>query len=808
MSEERRRGADRRRETRTASPGRRASDAGSEADPLRTLLVLDRLEVGPPKVETRRVITPYTVRAGKHVDTFEFIYRYEEDVFDPSEPGSMNLAAMLTAQVALNYGLFAREIVFAGAFDRHDRRFLADMARNTAREIVVKKFLEPNPFLIGPAANLSAVERETYLQAELRFPDAEDSGRRGGPRPDPWRADPSRHAVLSSGGKDSLLSFGLLREMGKEPHAIFVNESGKHWFTALNAYQSQAARYSETARVWTNSDRLFAWMARRLPFIREDFQKLRADEYPVRLWTVAVFLFGALPLLRKRGIGRLAIGDEYDTSRKAVTRGIPHYDGLYDQSIYFDQALSRYYRLKGWGLSQFSLLRPMSEMLIEKTLVERYPDLQQDQVSCHAAHKEADRVHPCGQCEKCRRIVSMLSAFGADPGRCGYSKEQIERSLAWVAEKGVHQEADDAEHLAFLLERAGRITGPAPGLPAAKEHPEIMKLRFDPERSPATSIPVDLREPLYRILLEHAGGAARKSGRVWLDYDPFGDPALMRPYRFESPGKGTAEASTRAGESRGYLLGELTWPQAETLLKRVDVALLPVGSIEQHGPHLPLDTDAFDADYLSREVAKACSDPKPLVLPLIPYGVSYHHDDFRGTLSVSPETLSRLVYEIGMNAARNGVTKLVIVNGHGGNAPSLHFAAQMINRDAHIFTCVDTGESSDQELEAMSETRNDVHAGEIETSTTLAVRPDLVDLKRARKFVPRFSNDYLEFSSGRSVGWYARTAKISTSGVLGDPTKASREKGEKMWAVMIRNLVELVEDIKGMSLDEIYHQRL
>jgi creatinine amidohydrolase/Fe(II)-dependent formamide hydrolase-like protein len=295
---------------------------------------------------------------------------------------------------------------------------------------------------------------------------------------------------------------------------------------------------------------------------------------------------------------------------------------------------------------------------------------------------------------------------------------------------------------------------------------------------------------------------------MWIDYDLLADPALMRPYRFESPGRGIAEASGKDAGPRSYLLGELTWPQAETLLKTVDVALLPVGSIEQHGPHLPLDTDAFDAEYLSREVAKACSDPKPLVLPLIPYGVSYHHDDFRGTLSISPETLSRLVFEIGMNAARNGINKLVIVNGHGGNAPSLHFAAQMINRDAHIFTCVDTGESSDQELEAMSETENDVHAGEIETSTTLAVRPGLVDLKRAKKFIPRFSNDYLEFSSGRSVGWYARTAKISSSGVMGDPTKASREKGEKMWAVMIKNLVELVEDIKGMSLDEIYHSRL
>ena len=80
------------------------------------------------------------------------------------------------------------------------------------------------------------------------------------------------------------------------------------------------------------------------------------------------------------------------------------------------------------------------------------------------------------------------------------------------------------------------------------------------------------------------------------------------------------------------------------------------------------------------------------------------------------------------------------------------------------------------------------------------------EMEKARKYVPRFSSRYLDFSSKRSVDWYARTAKLSRSGVMGDPTKASREKGEKMWAVMIKNLVELVEHLKGMSLDEIYQR--
>jgi creatinine amidohydrolase/Fe(II)-dependent formamide hydrolase-like protein len=383
--------------------------------------------------------------------------------------------------------------------------------------------------------------------------------------------------------------------------------------------------------------------------------------------------------------------------------------------------------------------------------------------------------------------------------------------LESLSKKGIHQETEGIQHLASLLVGKGLIPEPSLGPVRARKRHEIVKLRFDQERSPLEGMPLDLREPLYRIYMEHANGAVKKRGRVWIDFNPFTDMAMKRPYIHEStePVSHLEGPPTRGTKSlrAHHFLGELTWPEAERRFKEVDVALLPVGSIEQHGPHLPLDTDAFDADYLARHVAEACREPRPLVLPLIPYGVAYHHEDFSGTISISPDTLSRMVYEIGMSAARHGILKLVIINGHGGNSPSLHFAAQMINRDAHIFTCVDTGESSDTDINAMAETANDVHAGEIETSTSLAVRPDLVRLEAARKSIPSFSSRYLNFSSKRGVGWYAHTSRLSATGVLGDPTKATAEKGKQMWHLMIKNLVEFVEDLKGMSLEELHHRR-
>jgi len=407
--------------------------------------------------------------------------------------------------------------------------------------------------------------------------------------------------------------------------------------------------------------------------------------------------------------------------------------------------------------------------------------------------------------------VAMLSAIDADSAPCGYTTEQVNRCLMQVAEKGVHQEAEGIRYLAFLLHQKGLLSKPVIGRVRGSKQTQVMKLRFESEKSPLDGIPLEIREPLYRICMEHAAGAVRRRGRSWEEMDLWTDSAMGRPYPFEHPAPTPFHRQKREGDPSGkicdYLLGELTWPEAKRRFQEVDVALLPVGAVEQHGPHLPLDCDAFDADYLAKAVAKHCKTPRPLVLPLVSYGVSYHHEDFSGTLSVNPETLSQMVYDIGMSAVKHGITKLVIVNGHGGNSPALHFAAQMINRDAHIFTCVDTGESSDPDINAMADTPNDVHAGEIETSTSMATRPHMVRSNKIKKFVPRFSNRYLDFTSKRSVGWYAHTSKISPSGVMGDPTLGSREKGERMWRVMIENLAALVEELQRLSLDEIYQKR-
>jgi len=776
-----------------------------EDDPLRILQVFERLEVGPVTLSPRKLTAPYRLIGPEGERSIDLIYRYEEDVFEDDLTGQ-NLAGMVAAQVALNYGLFCRTMVFHGVFDNADRRFIRDMTENTSREIYVKKFLEPNPFLKGPAGQLSIRRLDRYTRSAIEFSEPPATGQR--PHWLLWATDRNRHAVLSSGGKDSLLTYGLLNELGNEVYPLFVNESGRHWWTALNAYQHFKTNVPRTGRIWTNSDQVFSWFLRQMPFIRRDFHSVRSDEYPIRLWTVAVFLFGALPLVRRHGIGRILIGDEYDTTVRKSFQGIAHYDGLFDQSRYFDNTLSRYYMRKGWSISQFSILRPLSEILIQKILHERYPDLQAQQISCHAAHKQDDRIRPCGRCEKCRRIVGMLKAIDGDPTVCGYTPQQIDDCLSELEDKGVHQEAPAVQHLLFALRQKNLLRRPGKPGQTTAERSEVLKIRLDPERSPLSGIPMDLRKPLIDIYSRHARGTVARRGRHWTEISARRLPDIDKPYAFEmeSPPPGPPGTDGDAGD-RTHIWGELTWPEAKRRFTEVDIALLPVGSIEQHGPHLPLDTDAFDADHLARRVAEACSPPRPLILPMISYGVSYEHDEFRGTISIRNDTLSRLVYDIGMAVAGNGINKLVVINGHGGNNPALNHAAQMINRDAKIFVCIDSGETSDVDIYGMIDTPNDVHAGEIETSTALAVRPGLVRMDRIEKYVPEFTSRYLNFTSKRNVSWYAYTQNVSRSGVLGDPSKASAAKGKKIWQIMIAHLVSLVEDLKGMTLDEIHNRK-
>lgn len=247
-----------------------------------------------------------------------------------------------------------------------------------------------------------------------------------------------------------------------------------------------------------------------------------------------------------------------------------------------------------------------------------------------------------------------------------------------------------------------------------------------------------------------------------------------------------------------YLLEEMTWEEAQDKFKETDIAILPVGSLEQHGTHLPLSTDAFDAYWVAKESVKKVSPPKPVVLPPINYGMSYHHMGFPGTISLAPETLISVVYDIGGSLFTHGVKKLIIVNGHGGNTPALTCAAQRLAYDKNLLVFIDSGEIASKERKEIFKTPNDVHSGEYETSTSLANREQLVQLDKAVKEQIEFPTPYFGWVAANRIPWTFKTDELSKSGVLGDATIASKEKGVKLWEAHTKNLAEVIEQIKKL----------
>lgn len=251
---------------------------------------------------------------------------------------------------------------------------------------------------------------------------------------------------------------------------------------------------------------------------------------------------------------------------------------------------------------------------------------------------------------------------------------------------------------------------------------------------------------------------------------------------------------------RSYYLGELTWCDVEKFLKAHNVAVVPVGSCEQHGPHLPLDTDAYDAFWLSLRAAEKAQCA--LVAPPIYYGVSLHHIDFPGTLTLTPQTLEQLAYEVGICLTKHRFKKILFENGHGGNTPALEAAAQRIKAETDAFVAIDTVSLIPDFIEKFIETPYDAHAGEFETSTTLANREDFVVKERISK--PQLTLPKSKYAkiglkeTGPKVSWAFRTKEISNIGVIGDPTKASKEKGEKAWKLAIERLADLLTELDKM----------
>jgi creatinine amidohydrolase len=170
-----------------------------------------------------------------------------------------------------------------------------------------------------------------------------------------------------------------------------------------------------------------------------------------------------------------------------------------------------------------------------------------------------------------------------------------------------------------------------------------------------------------------------------------------------------------------------TWPELEKRLKTTKTVLFPVGSVEQHGHHLGVGADWIQADAIAHRVGEKCG---ALVLPTLCYGVSGHHKEFTGTLTLSNETYAQVIYEILESLARYGVKRVVFMNGHGGNNTGLTLAAKRVRDDFGMLCAICTWWDILANEKILGHPAEQ-HAGYAETSFTLASRPEAVRMELA-----------------------------------------------------------------------------
>ena len=231
------------------------------------------------------------------------------------------------------------------------------------------------------------------------------------------------------------------------------------------------------------------------------------------------------------------------------------------------------------------------------------------------------------------------------------------------------------------------------------------------------------------------------------------------------------------------------------------VAVLPIGAVEQHGPHLPLSVDYALVDtVVERTLRQVVDQTTVLVLPTLHVTKSNEHKNHPGTLALSAETLLAVMRDIGSSVARTPVQRLVLFNGHGGNTALLQVAARELRIDHNLIVTV-CGWSGFAETGGMFdpvEYARDLHAGDSETSAMLAARPDLVDMSAAPapdSVIPDWqaSQEFIGLT-GQAATPAWMIDDLASSGIVGDARKADAERGAQLLDSAARNFARFLSE--------------
>jgi len=262
--------------------------------------------------------------------------------------------------------------------------------------------------------------------------------------------------------------------------------------------------------------------------------------------------------------------------------------------------------------------------------------------------------------------------------------------------------------------------------------------------------------------------------------------------------------------TKKYMYDDLTWPEIREAAKEDRVVLIPTATLEDHGHHLPINTDVTIAQEITRRAAERVPDDV-LLMPTSPHGYSPHHADFPGGIYIKGQTFLDHTLDITDSLIRHGFRRILIYNTHGSNAPWVDIAARltvMNHPDQEVWCSVANTRGLPEYNRGLNEILEvqggSSHAGEAETSMMLALRPHLVDMTKAKQEMPLFS-DGAEKGAGpeadRPFVWGGEWwSAMTESGVVGDPTAATKEKGERLIENAVNALVTIIKAAKAWKI--------
>ena len=467
------------------------------------LQCFESVVVSDPVVHGNSVYTKISCKdtEGK-THSFNLRFKYEEQL-SQEQLALLRIAAVMPL---LNYGLFTKQIRLDFQVSRADFSLLNDLLGIFTKDIFINKLVRnKNPYVLSeflPTKSEVLEENACPMAKIIALNLVEDA---------PLSSELKEEScgVLSSGGKESLLTYAMLKEIGAEVHPLYVNESGGHWRTALPAYRYFKDHYTNTTRVWTNVDRFYTFMLDHMRIIRKDHRKIWADTYPIRLSIFPFYIFLLLPIFVERRIGNILLGSEFDDPRLSpFYEGIRHFFGVYDQTQDYDVRMEQWFSKRIPGMCQWSAVRSISGLIVERILTKRYPELACLQRSCHSCHFEHGALIPCGKCSKCQGVLLFLLANQVDPSIIGYTKTDVEALPARITQGGLRIDEDEKNRALFLAKL----------VPSSDDNEirHIETVHLHKPNSDLQLLPKCFRTPILRILMEYTEGFSKLKGNKWI----------------------------------------------------------------------------------------------------------------------------------------------------------------------------------------------------------------------------------------------------------------------------------------------------